>query len=71
LEVSFFICIFALLNYINIMGKPNNDVIDLENGSMIILKDNLNTYLKMYMCNTEDELKDSMWFNYGIIVKII
>ena len=53
------------------MGKPNNDVIDLENGSMIILKDNLNTYLKMYMCNTEDELKDSMWFNYGIIVKII
>jgi hypothetical protein len=53
------------------MGKPINDVIDLDSGSMIIHKDNLHTYLKMYMCNTEYELIDSMWFNYGIIVKVI
>ena len=51
--------------------KTTNDIIDLDNGSMIIYKENLNKYLKIYMCPDELTLTDYMWYNYGVIVKVI
>lgn len=51
--------------------KITNDIIDLDNGSMIIHKENLQKYLKIYMCPDELTLTDYMWHNYGVIVKVI
>lgn len=51
--------------------KTTNDIIDLDNGSMIIYKENLNKYLKIYMCPDELALTDYMWHNYGVIVKVV
>jgi hypothetical protein len=51
--------------------KTTNDIIDLDNGSMIIYKENLNKYLNIYMCPDELTLTDYMWHNYGVIVKVI
>lgn len=48
-----------------------NDSIDIDNGSMIIHKCNLNKYLERYMCKDEDDLKDTLWYNRGIYVKIL
>lgn len=59
-------------NFIGDRDKTStNDIIDFDNGSMIIHKENLKKYLEMYRCNTETEFKDTMWLNYGIIVKTI
>lgn len=49
----------------------NNDIIDFDNGTMIIHRNNIGKYLIEYMCDSEDELKDSMWINYGIYVSVI
>ena len=51
--------------------KTHNDIIDLDNGSMIIQRENLNKYLKLHMCADEVSLIDYMWYNYGVIVKVI
>lgn len=48
-----------------------SDIIDLDNGSMVIRKHNISKYLEMYMCKDEDDLKDTMWYNYGVFVKVI
>ena len=47
------------------------DIIDMDNGSMIIHRSNLNKYLERYMCKDEDDLKDTLWFNNGVYVKVI
>jgi hypothetical protein len=47
------------------------DIIDLDNGSMIIRRHNINKYLERYMCKNEEDLKNSMWYNYGVFVKVI
>ena len=48
-----------------------DDIIDFDNGTMIVYKQNLNKYFEQYMCKTEDELSDTLWFNYGIFLKIV
>lgn len=48
-----------------------SDIIDFDNGSMLIYRCNLNKYLERYMCKDEDDLKDTMWYNYGVYVKIL
>lgn len=48
-----------------------SDIIDMDNGSMIIHRSNLNKYLERYMCKNEDDLKDTLWYNEGIYVKVI
>ena len=41
-------------NFIGDRDKTStNDIIDFDNGSMIIHKENLKKYLEMYRCNTE------------------
>jgi hypothetical protein len=48
-----------------------SDIIDFDNGSMIIHRYNINKYLERYMCKDEDDLKDTMWYNHGVYVKIL
>ena len=48
-----------------------DDIIDFDNGTMLVYKQNLSKYFEQYMCKTEDELSDTLWFNYGIFLKII
>ena len=48
-----------------------SDIIDLDNGSMVIHRCNINKYLERYMCKNEDDLKDTLWYNQGVFVKVI
>lgn len=49
----------------------NSDIIDMDNGSMIIHRANINKYLEQYMCKSEDDLSDTLWFSYGIFVRVV
>lgn len=62
-----------MVNDISLREKVTNtsDTIDMDNGSMIIHKHNIAKYLERYMCKDEDDLKDTMWYNYGVFVKVI
>ena len=48
-----------------------NDIIDMDNGTMVIHRQNISKYLERYMCKAEDDLQDTMWYNYGVFVKVI
>lgn len=48
-----------------------SDIVDIDNGSMVIYRENLEKYLEKYMCKTEDDLSDTLWYSYGVFVKII
>ena len=49
----------------------DSDIIDMDNGSMVIHKRNINKYLERYMCKDEDDLQDTMWYHYGVFVKVV
>lgn len=48
-----------------------SDVIDLDNGSMTIHKDNINRYLEKYACKSQEDLENTLWFSYGIFVRVV
>ena len=48
-----------------------NDILDMDNGTMVIHRQNISKYLERYMCKDEDDLQDTMWYNYGVFVKVI
>lgn len=48
-----------------------NDIIDLDNGTMIIHRGNINKYMEQYMCKDEDDLSDTLYYSYGIYLTII
>ena len=48
-----------------------NDVIDIDNGHMLIHRSNINKYLERYMCKNEEDLEDTLWFNMGVYVQIV
>ena len=48
-----------------------NDISDMDNGTMVIHRQNISKYLERYMCKDEDDLQDTMWYNYGVFVKVI
>ena len=48
-----------------------NDIIDMDNGTMVIHRQNISKYLERYMCKDEDDLQDTMWYSYGVFVKVI
>ena len=48
-----------------------NDIVDMDNGTMVIHRQNISKYLERYMCKDEDDLQDTMWYNYGVFVKVI
>ena len=49
----------------------SSDIIDIEGGSMIIHRRNINKYLEQYMCKSEEDLSDTLWYSYGMFVKVI
>ena len=49
----------------------DGDIIDMDNGSMVIHKRNISKYLERYMCKDEDDLQDTMWYHYGVFVKVV
>lgn len=53
----------------DIVGKT--DIIDLDNGTMIIYAEHLNKYLEQYACKDAQDLEDTMWYSYGVWVKVI
>ena len=48
-----------------------SDSIDFDNGSAIIHKENVNRYLEKYMCKNERDLEGTLWYGYGVYVKIV
>ena len=48
-----------------------NDIIDWDNGTMVIYSENINKYLEKYACKDADDLIDTLWYSYGVFVKII
>lgn len=48
-----------------------SDVIDMDNGTMLIYSENIDKYLEQYACKNAEDFSDTMWFNYGIFVKIV
>ena len=48
-----------------------SDVIDFDNGSMTIYKENLNKYLENYSCKDEYDLSETLWFHYGVYLKVV
>ena len=53
----------------SIIGK--NDIIDWDNGTMMIYSENINKYLEQYACKDAKDLIDTLWYSYGMFVKII
>ena len=48
-----------------------NDIIDCDNGTMMIYSENINKYLEKYACKNAEDLVDTLWYSYGIFVKIV
>lgn len=48
-----------------------SDIIDFDNGTAIIHKENLNRYLERYVCKNERDLEDTLWYNYGVFVRFV
>lgn len=51
--------------------KTVGDVVDFENGTLIVNRNNLTKYLERYSCKDEDDLSDTLWYNYGVFLKIV
>ena len=51
--------------------SESRDTIDIEHGVMIIHEDNLMKYLEKYLCKDEDELSDTLYYRYGVYVRIL
>ncbi|MBP5723021.1 MAG: hypothetical protein J6X18_05545 [Bacteroidales bacterium] len=48
-----------------------SDTIDFDNGTATIHKENINKYLEKYSCKDESDLTDTLWYNYGMFVRIV
>ena len=48
-----------------------NDIIDWDNGTMMIYNENINKYLEQYACKDANDLVDTLWYSYGVFVTII
>lgn len=63
----------AIKNDIDLKGKlaGNSDFVDYNNGTAVIHRENINKYLERYYCKSEEDLMDTLYYNYGIFAKII
>ena len=48
-----------------------SDVINMDAGTMLIYRENLSKYLEKYMCKDESDLENTLWYNYGVYVKVL
>lgn len=49
----------------------DTDIVDIDNGFMLVSRNNLQKYLERYMCKTETDLQDTLWYSYGVFLKIV
>jgi hypothetical protein len=49
----------------------DTDIVDIDNGFMLVSRNNLQKYFERYMCKTETDLQDTLWYNYGVFLKIV
>ena len=47
------------------------DIIDMDNGTMLIYAENINKYLEKYACKDAEDLSNTLWYSYGVYVKIV
>lgn len=47
------------------------DIIDIDNGTMLIYAENINKYLEKYACKDAEDLSNTLWYSYGVYVKIV
>ena len=47
------------------------DIVDVDNGTMTIHSENLNKYLEKYACKNAEDLIDTLWYSYGLFVKVV
>ena len=52
------------------IAPRETEVIDLDHGYMSVARENLSKYLERYMCKDENDLQDTLWYNYGVYVRI-
>lgn len=48
-----------------------SDTLDFDNGTATIHRENVNRYLEKYCCKDEQDLEDTLWYNYGVFIKIV
>ena len=48
-----------------------DDILDIDNGMMIIRRRNVRKYLKKYGCPNAASLCDTIWLNYGIFCDVV
>lgn len=51
--------------------SSRSDIVDMDNGTMVIYIENINKYLEKYACKNADDLQNTLWFSYGVFVNII
>lgn len=47
------------------------DIIDYDNGTATIYRENLMKELERFACKNEDDLSDFLWYNYGIFASVV
>lgn len=52
-------------------STTNGDIIDMDNGTMTISRKNISYYLEKYACKDEIELNDTLWYNYGVFLRVV
>lgn len=53
-----------------LIGKKP-DVLDYDNGTGVIHRENLNLYLEEFACKDEYDLSDTLWHGYGMFLTIV
>ena len=48
-----------------------SDIFNYDEGQAIIHRENINRYLEKYMCKNEQDLEDTLWYSYGMSLKIV
>ena len=43
----------------------------VKTGTAIIHKKNIGKYLEKYMCKSAEDLENTLWYGYGVFVKIV
>ena len=51
--------------------SDNGDCVDVEHGIATIHRANINKYLEKYVCKSEEDLSDTLYYGYGVFAKIV
>lgn len=48
-----------------------SDLIDFDNGTATLYRENLIKELERFACKSEEDLSDFLWYNYGVFVTVV